>query len=135
MILFNQTSLNGRRAACIRAKASRLAVSAGALLLAAAPLLATAAQPGERNAVALGDDAPAKVVRYGDLNLTTDGGARVLLERIQLAADTVCPAADNRDLGRFMAHRRCVRLAIAQAVQQVGNARVAAVYWAHAEHG
>lgn len=134
MGLFKYTLLN-RRPASVRTTASVLAVSAGALLLATAPLRSTAAQPGERNAVSLGDDVPATVVRYQDLNLATDTGARVLLQRIRFAADAVCPAVDNRDLGRFMAHKRCVELAVSRAVEQVGSARLAAVYSARGQQG
>lgn len=135
MNFFKQTLLNRHRAVSTRTAASLLAASAGAVLLATAPLRSTAAQPDVRGAAALGDDPPALAVDYGDLNLATERGARTLLQRITLAADAVCPAADNRDLGRFAAHRLCVRQAIARAVQQVGNARLAAVYWGRAQHG
>ena len=135
MTFFKQTLLNRHRAACVRATAAALAATAGAVLLATAPLRSTAAQPDERDAVALDEQPPAMVVRYGDLNLATDSGARVLLARIHFAADAVCPAADKRDLERLAARNRCVRLATARAVQQVGNARVAAVSSGRSQHG
>ena len=133
MVHFKQQLLNRRRAASLRTTVA-LSAACAAALLAMVPLTSSAAQP-ERSVVALGDDPPAMLVRYGDLNLATDSGARILLQRIRFAADTVCPAADNRDVGQVAAHNRCVRVTTASAVQHVGNARLAAVYSSRSLHG
>lgn len=131
MGLFKYTLLNRHRTAT----ASRLASAAGAVLLATAPILSMAAQPDESNAVSVSDEPPAMAVSYGDLNLATEDGARALLLRIRLAADSVCPAADNRELARLKVHNRCVHVAIARAVQQVGSPHLAALYSMRTPHG
>ena len=134
MGLFKQMVPGRRRAACVGTSASIFALSAGALLLAASSL-GSAAQADEPTVVSLGSVPPAVAVRYGDLKLSSDRGARILLERLQRAALAVCPYADERDLSRAAVRDRCVREVMARAVQQVGSARVAAVYSAHAQHG
>ena len=134
MVAFNQTTANRRRAVSIRSMATLFAASAGAVLLAATPLRSLAAQADESS----GDNPPSVTVSYADLNLASDVDARVLLERIRHAAEQVCPAADRSDLQylhRLEERGRCIREAIARAVQQVGNPRLAAVYSAHANQG
>lgn len=127
MVSFKQTLPNSHRVASFRLTASLLAAAAGAVLLGAAPLAATAGTDA---------DAPAMAVSYGDLDLSTESGARILFERIQVAADEVCPAVpDIRDLNRVATHSRCVRGAIARAVQQVGSPRLAAVFSAQSARG
>lgn len=127
MVSFKHTIPNSLRTASVRLTATLLAASAGGVLLAAAPLAATAATAG---------DAPTMAVNYSDLDLATESGARVLFERIQVAADEVCPAVpDIRDLNRVATHSRCMREAIARAVQQVGSPRLAAVFSAESGRG
>ena len=50
-----------------------------------------------------GDGQESVAVRYRDLNVDSERGARVLLERIQFAAGEVCPFADDRDPERLVA--------------------------------
>jgi len=59
-------------------------------------------------------DAPSVTVRYGDLNLATTEGNRVLLHRIVTAASKVCPA--NSPGSRLARNRSCMEEAIARAV-------------------
>jgi UrcA family protein len=75
--------------------------------------------------------APSAVVHYADLDLATEQGARALYRRIAIAAETVCPAADNRDLAAAAESRSCREQAIARAVRDVGTPLLAAVYADH----
>jgi UrcA family protein len=80
-------------------------------------------------------DAPSITVKYSDLNLATDAGAHELYSRIATAARSVCPDADIRDLGAFASSKTCQSEAIARAVQDVRNPRLAAVYSARTNRG
>ena len=105
--------------------------AAGALAAAAllgTPAVATAAQPAAA--------VPQLTVHYSYRDLATDQGTRALYERITLAARAVCPTYDPRDLDAFAASQQCQREAVARAVGEVGNGRLAAVYSrAHAHRG
>ncbi|HEV7137650.1 MAG TPA: UrcA family protein [Steroidobacteraceae bacterium] len=107
------------------------AVAAAVLATAAllgSPAIAAAAQP---------DGAVYQTaVHYSLRDLSSDQGAHALYRRILDAARMVCPAGDSRDLGEFAASRKCQRQAVARAVAQIGNARLAAVYSRNlAKHG
>jgi UrcA family protein len=136
MASFKHTIPNSRSTASIRLTASLLAAAAGAALLSAAPLGAMAAPADEPYVTATAEGVPAVAVKYGDLDLSTERGARILFARIQLAADEVCPAAaDSRSLSRVEARNACLKDAIERAVQQVGSPRLAAVLSAQPGHG
>jgi UrcA family protein len=108
--------------------AQRVALAIVALgILSGATSLAAAATPTS--------DLAAVVVRYADLDLTTEQGARTLYRRIVGAAETVCPRADIRDLGRSAQARSCREQAIAHAVQYVSSSQLAAVYAANPKRG
>ena len=72
-------------------------------------------------------DLPTITVRYGDLNLTTDQGTRVLYRRLTGAANLVCPTADNRDLNGSTQAAKCRATAIAAAVKKINNAHLAEI--------
>lgn len=98
------------------------ALAVGALATAAllgSPAIATAAQPAA--------DAPQTTVYYNYHELATDQGSRALYERITRAAREVCPAY-SRDLTALAAAKECQRAAVAQAIDQIGSARLAAVH-------
>jgi UrcA family protein len=80
-------------------------------------------------------DPPSITVKYADLNLATDVGAHELYSRIAIAARAVCPDANIRDLGAFSSSKMCQSEAIARAVQDVRNPRLAAVYSARTNRG
>jgi UrcA family protein len=110
-----------------------LAAPAAAVVLAAAAFLgsptpATAAQPAAA--------VPRATLYYSPHDLATDRGTRALYARIVAAAQSVCPGWDSRDLGAVAASRECQRDAVARAIGQIGNARLAAAH-AHAiaRHG
>jgi len=95
----------------------------GALTTAAAfasPSVAAAGQPAA--------DVPQTSVSYNLLDLSTDNGTRTLYARIKSAARAVCPTYDSRDLAAFAESRQCQREAVARAITQIGNARLAAVH-------
>lgn len=97
------------------------ALSTAALF--ASPAVASAAQPS--------DEVPQTAVYYNLVELTTDAGTHALYERIVTAARAVCPGYDSRDLAVVADSRACQREAVARAIVQVGNERLAAVH-AHA---
>jgi UrcA family protein len=94
-----------------------LATSMSALAIAGA----AAAQPYEA------DGARSITVSYGDLNLRSEAGAQVMLERIDAAAATVCgQAPDSRLLDRRAYFDRCKADAVARAIQQLNAPMVSA---------
>ena len=107
------------------------ALVAGVLATAAflgAPTMAAAAQPAA--------DAPRTIVHYSFSDLSTDQNTRALYQRIVTAARAVCPEYDPRDLTAFAASQQCQRQAVAAAIHQIGNSRLAAVHArAVARHG
>jgi UrcA family protein len=108
-------------------KLLRAAASAGVILIGAVATAAYAAAPG--------DAAPSVRVSYHDLNLATDRGTAELYGRIVSAAHKVCQVSDIRNLAEVAAASACREQAIARAVRDVGNPRLAAVYTAHQRHG
>lgn len=70
-------------------------------------------------------DAARVVVNYSDLNLDTEAGVVVLERRLVAAARRVCGAPDPRDLVLERLARACSKAAIARAVEEVGNPRLA----------
>ena len=68
-----------------------------------------------------------KTVIYGDLNLDSDQGAKVLYSRLRGAARDVCSPLENRNLlGNLW--WRCFNDALGSAVAQVNTARVTALH-------
>lgn len=104
-----------------RPRAAALA-ALGALTTAAllAPMVAAAAQPDS--------DVPRTAVQYSYHDLASDAGTRALYQRIRNAARTVCPAYDPRDLAAFEYSRECQQQAVARAVREIGNERLAALH-------
>ena len=68
-----------------------------------------------------------KVVKYGDLDLTSAEGASVLYQRFKHAAREVCkkPGGGFGDPGAYL---HCDHDALARAVRGLSNARVTALY-------
>ena len=110
----------------LAALAAVSALTTAALL--ATPTIASAAQPSA--------GAPATTVYYNFGELATDQGTHALYQRITRAAAAVCPAYDPLDLDAWSASRECQRQAVARAIRQIGNSRLAAVYHrAHTRRG
>ncbi|HJS88893.1 MAG TPA: UrcA family protein [Steroidobacteraceae bacterium] len=85
-----------------------------------APMVATAAQPAV--------DAPEVTVSYSARELASEQGTRALYRRIRTAAQSVCPGWDSHDLDEWAASRECQSQAVARAIGQIGNARLAALH-------
>lgn len=117
-------------------KRARLAQSLLACVLSAA---ASAAGAGpactDRSTTVAPSDASAVRVSYRDLDLNTDAGSQALYERITHAAHKVCAVGDIRDLTALAQSDSCERAAVSHAVQQVHNARLAALVAAAAPRG
>jgi UrcA family protein len=65
---------------------------------------------------------------YYDLQqLSTERGTREVYRRIASAARDVCPGYDSNDEDAVAASKVCQRQAIARAIAQIGNARLAAI--------
>jgi UrcA family protein len=114
-----------------RETSSRMSKHARAALVAVAGCLFAAAVSGNGTAFAAeadsADAAPSLRVNYAGLDLTSDQGARILYQRIAVAAERVCANPGTRDLRALLATRTCERKAMAEAIEQVGNPKVAAI--------
>jgi UrcA family protein len=81
------------------------------------------------------DAVPTAVVKYGDLNISTNDGALVLYQRIAAAARRVCPPEDSRDLAQAARSNACRTAAVARAVREVHSQRLAEVYAGRSNRG
>ena len=61
-----------------------------------------------------------QTVKFGDLNITTPAGAKVLYGRIQAAAHDVCPLG-MYSLQMEQAQRACIKQAVDNAVKGVNS--------------
>jgi UrcA family protein len=74
------------------------------------------------------DTVPSVVVKYHDLNIGSPAGARMLLKRIEAAADTACGGApDIRQLNQWASFQACRRSAVARAVVAVDSPMLTAM--------
>jgi UrcA family protein len=75
-------------------------------------------------------DVPQVVVKFGDLSLSSPQGANKLYSRLAAAAQEVCKsfAVDDRDLGARARVNACLHRALADAVTQVGQPELFAIY-------
>jgi len=84
------------------------------------------AQPGHTPA---SEEGARIVLRYPELDLTREQGARTLIGRIQLAARAACGAEPSPlSLGEYQAFRRCVSQATSRSVTRVDAPLVTAIY-------
>jgi len=88
---------------------------------------------GAAGAATADSDLPTVVVHYSDLTLGTDSGVNQLYRRIVFAAKQVCP--DESDLRLQSRVQACRDQAVARAIEQIHNPRLAALYAAHAKNG
>jgi UrcA family protein len=108
-----------------------LALLAGCLL-AGALTVAQAAPPA---GAASSEAAPRQVVNYSDLDLASPEGTLALYRRIATAAQKVCPPESSRDLARKARIDACRSEAIARAVRDINNSRLAALYAQRSNRG
>jgi len=66
-------------------------------------------------------------VYYTWQDLSTEKGTRALYRRIVRAAQDVCPGYDSMSFDTVAASKECQRAAIARAIGQIGDARLAAI--------
>jgi len=90
---------------------------------------------GAASAAGADGDVPTILVRYSDLSLATDTGVNTLYRRIVSAAAQVCPEKSIGNLSAYPVIEACRQQAIEKAVQQIHNARLAALYAAHSKKG
>ena len=69
-----------------------------------------------------------KVVAYGDLNLETEAGAKVLYSRLRNAAKDVCAPLESRGMRPRRIWQNCFDNAVTTAVVQVNKTRVTALH-------
>lgn len=109
-----------------RVVVGRIAVLVGCLL---------AGTVGAAQAATSEDAVPTIVVRYGDLDLSTTEGARVLYQRISVAAHQVCPFENSRVVSQIGKNRACREAAIQRAVNTVNNPQLVAMRSEHVKRG
>jgi UrcA family protein len=103
-----------------------LAVYSGLLLTLGSTVATQASTPDE--------SVPSITVRYSDLDVTSDEGARALYQRILEAAQRVCDPHSS-DVMTLLGEHYCRQQAIERAVRSVGSPRLAALHRASGEHG
>jgi UrcA family protein len=96
--------------------------------LTALAIVGTLAGLASAQAADLAAERPSVAVRYDDLNLASDAGARRLYVRLRHAAARVCPGGHDRDLERALRARACQAQAVDAAVLQVSSPRLAALH-------
>lgn len=97
-------------------------IAMGVITAAASLASSTVATAGEPS----GDRLQTRVY-YDRRDLTTERGLRSIYRRIMNAAEEVCPGSDSRNLGEVAASRECERHAIARAIGQIGDRRLASL--------
>jgi UrcA family protein len=90
---------------------------------------------GAASAATTDDGAPSITVRYNPQSLDTQSGARALYSRLVQAAVEVCPQGSDSPYWISEQVRECRKQAVARAVFQVNNPRLAAVYAASSKSG
>jgi len=78
---------------------------------------------------------PSVAVNYTDLNLASSAGVDALYHRISVAARAVCPNPDIRELAALSAAESCRVEAVARAVREVNNPKLAVVAANRISHG
>jgi len=99
-------------------------LTAPALRLAAAAMLSWATPVLAQTS----DTVPSVVVKYGDLNLGSPAGAKLLLKRIEAAANAACGGQpDIRELDKLANFKACRSSAVTRAVRAVNSPMLTAM--------
>ncbi len=97
--------------------------------LIAGALFATLISGTSAIANAAGDtDSLQRTVKYADLSVASTSGAATLYNRIRIASEEVCAPLGHGDLSSKMKVKACAHKAIADAVGQVNQPALTAVY-------
>ena len=75
------------------------------------------------------------VVQYNPASLANDAGVNDLYRRITVAAKLVCPDVSYRDFDAQYQVAQCRAQAVARAIRQIDNSRLAAVHAVRAKNG
>ncbi len=97
--------------------------------------LAGLAAAGVAGASVANKDVSSMVVKYSRDSISTESGVNELYSRIKHAAKQVCPAASGLDLGALQRVEECRREAVARAIRNIDNSRLAAVYASRTRNG
>jgi len=97
-------------------------------LIASGVFGALALSSGAVCSAADGFGSPQVLVKYGDLNVSSQQGAVALYTRIRAAAERVCGPFDHRDLAAKTVVNACIHKAISDAVAKVDQPALSAVY-------
>jgi UrcA family protein len=73
-------------------------------------------------------DVPQTIVKFGDLDLSTAGGAAALFNRIRAASEGVCSPLDHGGVASKFRRQQCVQQAIQGAVAKVNQPALSAAY-------
>ena len=90
---------------------------------------------GAAGAAGPATDVPTVVVKYSQDSLASEGGVNDLYRRITIAARQVCPDVSFRDLAAQDQVKQCRYQAVARAIRQVDNARLAALHAGRSKNG
>jgi UrcA family protein len=90
---------------------------------------------GAAGAAATDSDVPTVVVKYSAESLATDAGVHQLYRRIMYAAKQVCPEPSINDLIFRQKVAECRDQAVARAIRQIDNPRLAALHASHSKNG
>ncbi len=82
-------------------------------------VLGAAAVSAIATSAAIAEDVPSKTVRYSDLDISKPEGAKVLYNRIRVAARQVCDLSTGGDPMLRAAEHTCIDTAIDTAVRKV----------------
>jgi len=82
------------------------------------------------NTALAGPSTSSTVVHYRDLDLSTDAGVQALYERIKSAAQRLCfhATVGHSVIDKEALYVACYKDAVASAVKQIGQARLAAMH-------
>jgi UrcA family protein len=116
-------------------KSIRSATNRNSMWLAASLLVGTLGIAHAGTPTPVEDNVPSVAVSYGDLNIASAEGARTLYARIAAAARQVCPRLDVRDVEMTASVHSCREAAIARAVRDINDPRLAALQAEHAKRG
>jgi UrcA family protein len=93
-----------------------------------------AASIGSANAAQVDSDVPSTAVKFDPEMLNTEAGARAVYHRIVKAAERVCPDPLTGSHLISTATQHCRDQAVANAVSQIHNTRLAGIYSANMKH-
>jgi UrcA family protein len=74
------------------------------------------------------DDVLTTKVQFGDLNVDSTAGAKILYGRLRTAAGIVCSPFQSEDLGMRAQWQRCYDGALASAVGKINNAALTQIH-------